>query len=54
MTIVADTAMHADALSTSAFVLGREKGLELIEKLDKVEGLLITRDKEIVKSRGFS
>ena len=53
VTITADKAIDADALATSVFVLGKEKGLELIESIDNVEGLLITEDKEIVKSTGF-
>jgi thiamine biosynthesis lipoprotein ApbE len=43
-TIIADTAMAADALSTSVFVLGEEKGMELIERLPGVEGMLIVQD----------
>ncbi len=54
VTIIADNAMAADALSTSVFVLGKEKGLELIESLDNVEGLMITKDKEIIRSKGFT
>jgi len=53
VTIIADTAIEADALATSVFVLGPEKGLELIESLENVEGLLITKDREIIKSSGF-
>lgn len=53
VTIIADNAMAADALSTSVFVLGKEKGLELIERSNNVEGLIITREKEIIKSSGF-
>jgi thiamine biosynthesis lipoprotein len=43
-TIVADDAMAADALSTSVFVLGPEKGMRLIEKLPNVEGVLIAHE----------
>ncbi len=53
VTIIAGTALEADALATSVFVLGPEKGLELVESLDNVEGLLITKDREIIKSSGF-
>jgi len=52
VTIVADSAMDCDALATSVFVMGKEKGLELIESLH-VEGLLITKEKDIIKSSGF-
>jgi thiamine biosynthesis lipoprotein len=53
VTIIAENAFDADAISTSVFVLGKEKGLELIESLDRVEGLIITREKDIIKSSGF-
>jgi len=53
VTIIANKAIDADALATSVFVLGKEKGLELIESLDNIEGLIITSEKEIVKSDGF-
>ena len=41
VTIVAQTATEADALSTSVFMLGVDRGLKLIEELDGVEGVLI-------------
>ncbi len=40
-TVLAKSAMAADALSTSVFVLGAEEGMRLIEKLPSVEGMLI-------------
>lgn len=43
-TVVADNAMAADALSTSTFVLGPKNGMNLIEKLPNVEGVLITHE----------
>jgi FAD:protein FMN transferase len=54
VTIVTDDAFDADALSTAVFVLGKEKGMELIESLPGVEGLIITREKEIIRSSGFN
>ena len=53
VTILTDKAIDADALATSVFVLGKEKGLELIENLENTEGLIITSEKEIIKSSGF-
>lgn len=44
VTIVGPTAMEADALSTGVFVLGRERGMELIEKLPDVEGVIIDKE----------
>ncbi len=46
-TVIADTAMAADALSTSVFVLGEEKGMDLIERLPGVEGMLIVQDDDM-------
>lgn len=43
-TAVADTAMAADALSTSVFVLGAQDGMRLIEKLQGVEGIVISHE----------
>jgi FAD:protein FMN transferase len=53
VTIVMDNAFDADALSTAVFVLGKEKGMDLIEFLPGVEGLIITREREILRSSGF-
>ncbi|WMW25897.1 FAD:protein FMN transferase [Methanolobus sediminis] len=53
-TVIGGTAMDADALATSVFILGEKDGLAMIEKLDGVECLIITNDKEIIKSSGFS
>jgi len=41
VTVIAANAMEADALSTTAFVLGLEKGMDLIETLPDVEGLMV-------------
>ena len=53
VTIIAATAFDADAISTSVFVLGEEEGMRLIESLEDVEGLLITRDRRILRSSGW-
>jgi FAD:protein FMN transferase len=53
-TILAATAVDADALSTAVNVMGAEKGLALIESLAGVEAILITAGPEyqVVKSGG--
>jgi FAD:protein FMN transferase len=53
VTIVTDNAFDADALSTAVLVLGKEKGMKLIESLPGVEGLIITREREILRSSGL-
>jgi len=52
-TIIATSAMEADALATAVFVLGPVEGMNLIERTDETECLLITPDKNILKSTGF-
>ncbi|MDR0376822.1 MAG: FAD:protein FMN transferase [Spirochaetaceae bacterium] len=47
VTIVASRSADADALSTAAFVLGYEKGKEMIESLDGVAGIFIFEDQSI-------
>ena len=42
--------LDSDALSTAVFVLGEEKGMQLIDSLDDVSGLIITQDREIHRS----
>ena len=43
VTVLADTAMHADALSTAVFALGAEAGLALLERLPGVEGVIAAK-----------
>jgi thiamine biosynthesis lipoprotein len=54
VTVVAPTAMDADALSTAAFVLGPDDGLALLERLDGVEGLIVTKDQRQLATTGFA
>jgi thiamine biosynthesis lipoprotein len=51
-TVVAPSAMLADALATAAFVLGPADGIELLDRLG-VEGLVITPDLERHETRGL-
>ncbi|KGK98178.1 membrane protein [Methanococcoides methylutens] len=53
-TVITETAMDADALATTVFVLGKDEGMELIETLEGVECLIITSDKRILRSTGFA
>lgn len=54
VTILSPDSADADALSTACFVLGPEKGMELIESLDGIEALFVTEDLEQIASSGFS
>ncbi|MFH1562524.1 MAG: FAD:protein FMN transferase [Nitrospirota bacterium] len=42
VTIITPSAMIADILSTAVFILGESAGMDLIEKLDTVEGVIVT------------
>lgn len=52
VTIICRTSIDADGLSTSAFALGLEKGMALIESLDEVEAVFIDVDKGVYMSSG--
>lgn len=53
VTVVAPSAMDADALSTAAFVLGPEEGLALLEGAEGVEGLIVGKGGESASTRGL-
>ena len=53
VTIVAVDATMADALSTAVFVMGRVKGMALIEGLDNVEGVIVDDAGKVFASSGF-
>ncbi|WP_029321881.1 FAD:protein FMN transferase [Butyrivibrio sp. AE3004] len=52
-TIVSESSVDGDALSTICFSLGTEKGMELIESIPDTYVLFVTNDYEIVYSDGF-
>jgi len=54
VTVIADKAIDADALATAVFVLGEKRGINLINKLENTEALVITSDRRILKSKGFN
>jgi thiamine biosynthesis lipoprotein len=53
VSIVATNSMLADALSTSTFLLGTEKGLALIEQTNGTEAIFINKNHEIRTSKGL-
>ena len=52
-TIISDTSIDGDALTTCAYVMGVTEGLKLIESIDGVEVILITEDRKIYLSSGI-
>ena len=53
VSVVAPSAMAADALSTAALVLGPRDGMELLDRLDGIEGMIVTKDQRVLRSRGL-
>jgi thiamine biosynthesis lipoprotein len=48
-TVITEKAVDADMLATCLFILGAERGIELLGRLDGVKALLITKDGDILK-----
>ena len=54
VTIVTPRAVVADGLSTGVFILGPEKGMALIERLQGVEGVIVTDSNNLLVSSGLA
>jgi thiamine biosynthesis lipoprotein len=52
-TIITEHSIDADALSTSLFLLGEEKGMEFIESQPGIEAITINKNKEIRITKGL-
>lgn len=53
VTIVSSKSIDGDALSTSTFGMGTSEGLKLIESLEDIEGIFVTKSKEVFVSSGL-
>ncbi len=53
VTVIAETTLEADVLSTAAFVLGPGRGMALVESIPGVEGVFVTPKLEITVSSGL-
>jgi thiamine biosynthesis lipoprotein len=53
VTIVANRAVLADALSTGVFLLGPDAGMALIERLPDVDGVIVSDRNEVLISSGL-
>lgn len=53
VSIITDKSIDGDGLSTTIFSLGLTEGMNLVEKLDGIDALFITRDAEIYTSSGL-
>lgn len=54
VTILSDESGDGDALSTTCYALGLDKGMELIQQLSDVEAVFITKDGELHYSNDFT
>lgn len=52
-TVIGDSAMEVDILSTAVFIMGEQQGLELIKSLEGIEAIMVTDDKKVVISEGI-
>ena len=53
VTIVANRATLADALSTGVFIMGPKDGMALIEKLPDIEGVIVSSTNDVLVSSGL-
>ncbi len=53
-TVTSPSAMTSDALSTAALVMGPHDGLELLESLERVEGLIVGKDGARYVTQGWA
>lgn len=53
VTILSDSSTMGDALSTTCFILGPEEGMRLVESLEDVEAVFITKDYTLHYSSGL-
>lgn len=54
VTIISDESVDGDCLSTTCFLLGEEKALELIDGMDGIWAMFIEKDGDTVYSEGFA
>ena len=52
VTVISDHSVDGDALSTTCYALGLEKGMEFIQSMEGVEAVFITKDGELHLSAG--
>ncbi len=53
VTVIAETTMEADVLSTAAFVLGTKRGMDFIEQIHGAEAIFVTPELEITVTGGL-
>lgn len=52
-TIISDSSIDGDGLSTSVFIMGLYRGIDFIEAMNGIEAIFITEDKKIYATSGI-
>jgi len=47
ISIISDQSIDGEGLSTGCYVMGLEKGIKLIESIDGIDGIFITKDRKV-------
>ena len=53
VSIITDSSLTADALSTVCYLMGLEKGMSLVDQLENVDAVFITKDGKLHYSKNF-
>ena len=53
VTVLADRGVDADAISTAVFVMGPEKGLQLVRSTPRADAMLVFKDGRTLATEGF-
>ncbi len=53
MTIISETSIDGDALSTAVFSKGLEEGLEFVKSLPNIDAIFITKDSKVYLTDGI-
>ncbi len=54
VSVAAPTALEADALSTALFILGPDEAKEMVESMNLVDALFVSKSGDVIKTEGFS
>jgi len=52
-TIITEKSMHADAMSTTVFLLGLEEGMAFVESTENTEAIFVTNDHKVYVTSGL-
>ena len=53
VSIISDESIDGDALSTAVFALGTDEGRKLVDSLENVEAIFVTKEKEVYLTPGL-